>query len=323
MMKRLLILLLVPFSAHAFELEVPVACEINKECFIQNYVDTDPGPAYADYQCGKLVYDNHDGTDFRLKNFVVMQQGVNVVAAAPGKVLGTRDGVEDTGVDNPDNANKECGNGVLLEHEGGWQTQYCHMKKGSVKVAKGQQVKTGDVLGSIGYSGQTEFPHLHFSVRHNGKKIDPFTGKEALTALCNGELSGSIWSKAAQATLRYDPTHLLGMGLSSQQPDTKGIRRGKFNESELHPDAPYLIVWVDVMGVLAGDRLKLQLLDPNGVSLLDKEEIFAKPKAIQFYYAGRKLQGSKWPLGTYTGKAWLYREGKQVFSAERSLMVRP
>lgn len=48
------------------------------------------------------------------------------------------------------------------------------MKNGYLKVRKGQKVRDGTVLGEIGLSGRTKFPHIHFSVRKNGKVIDPF-----------------------------------------------------------------------------------------------------------------------------------------------------
>jgi hypothetical protein len=47
-------------------------------------------------------------------------------------------------------AGKECGNGVLIEHEGGWRTQYCHMAKGSVRVKPGDQLTTGQPIGLVG-----------------------------------------------------------------------------------------------------------------------------------------------------------------------------
>ena len=50
---------------------------------------------------------------------------------------------------------KECGNGVVLVHDDGYQTQYCHLKKGSVAVKKGARVSEGDLLGFIGMSGKT------------------------------------------------------------------------------------------------------------------------------------------------------------------------
>jgi murein DD-endopeptidase MepM/ murein hydrolase activator NlpD len=61
----------------------------------------------------------------------------------------------------------------VIVHDQGWETQYCHLKHGSISVKVGDTVQVGDVLGKIGLSGRTQFPHVHVSVRHNGTRIDP------------------------------------------------------------------------------------------------------------------------------------------------------
>jgi len=68
------------------QLAMPVDCEIGRSCFIQNYVDVDSSKNAKDYQCGSLTYDSHNGTDFRLKSLAAQKAGVNVVAAADGRV---------------------------------------------------------------------------------------------------------------------------------------------------------------------------------------------------------------------------------------------
>lgn len=314
--------LLSSLTAGAFELGMPVQCAVGTDCFIQNYVDADAGPEYSDYHCGKLTYNGHDGVDFRVRNFPAMERGVNVIAAAPGTVLGMRDEVPDTGLMNPDVRNKECGNGVLVQHAEGWQTQYCHMKQGSIVVKKGQAVQAGDVLGQIGFSGQTEFPHLHLSVRHNGKKIDPFTAKEIAAVSCTpGVEPKGIWAPEVAARIAYNPTHMLAMGLTTETPDVDGVRRGKFDQKEMSLNAPLLAMWVDMMGTQADDHLLMTITSPSGVKIYEKEEITVRPKAAQFYFIGRKNQ--LWEQGTYIGTAVLTRGDKVIFSEQRSILARP
>ena len=67
--------------AAALELSAPLDCP---DCYIQSYVDRDPGPGAADYTCGALSYDGHNGTDFRTATIAEMREGVPVIAAAPG-----------------------------------------------------------------------------------------------------------------------------------------------------------------------------------------------------------------------------------------------
>ena len=76
----------------------PVACEIGRTCVIQQYVDHDPGPGARDYTCGTLVYDGHTGTDIRVPDLAAQRAGVDVLAAADGAVLRTRDGMADVSV---------------------------------------------------------------------------------------------------------------------------------------------------------------------------------------------------------------------------------
>ena len=109
-------------EASDLELSFPVDCRLGATCFIQNYVDIDPGPGAGDYRCGQATYDGHKGTDFRLLSVPEAEMGVDVLAAAPGIVKALRDGMPDRliGQHDPGPAGKECGNGVVLDHGAGW-----------------------------------------------------------------------------------------------------------------------------------------------------------------------------------------------------------
>src|SRR4051812_48218300 len=121
-------------AEEVISLALPIKCQPGVSCFIQNYVDHDASEKVRDYHCGGRSYDKHDGTDIRIRNLMIQQQGVEVLAAAPGRVIGGRNDMDDVSVRTAGKAavaGKECGNGVLLEHADGWRTQYCHMAKGS------------------------------------------------------------------------------------------------------------------------------------------------------------------------------------------------
>ncbi len=62
---------------------------------------------------------------------------------------------------------------VEIEHNNKAVSRYLHMKKGSVKVSKGEYVKKGDVLGYMGKTGNSTGNHLHFGVKVNGENVDP------------------------------------------------------------------------------------------------------------------------------------------------------
>ena len=165
------------------------------DCWIAKYFDADPSEGAHDYTGGYRTNNNHTGTDFAVRDLAAMNAGVAVLAAADGTVRAVRSGMEDVNVKSLDRdavEGLECGNGVVVNHGPGWATQYCHLRMGSLRVRKGQQVKAGDVIGLIGQSGFAEFPHVHFSVLRDGKHIDPFA-----VADDKGGTS-QIWSPAAQ-----------------------------------------------------------------------------------------------------------------------------
>ena len=211
--------------ADAPKFDIPVSCVLGQECAIQQFFDHDPGPGYRDYACGSLAYDGHTGTDFRVPDLPAMRRGVAVVAAAPGRVRNTRDGMRDIDVrdiDVADLAGRDAGNAVVIVHDDGWETQYSHLRLGSVAVESGDNVVTGQPLGDIGMSGNTAFPHLEFTVRHNGDAIDPFVGSGRHEGCGAGPKA--LWSDAALAELKYVSSGILGAGFASAVPDWKRAR---------------------------------------------------------------------------------------------------
>jgi murein DD-endopeptidase MepM/ murein hydrolase activator NlpD len=56
------------------------------------------------------------------------------------------------------------GNSVTIKDASGYHYLFAHIKKGSARVAKGQEVKAGDVLAELGNTGYTAYPHFHFGV---------------------------------------------------------------------------------------------------------------------------------------------------------------
>ena len=78
---------LVASPAIAGDMLFPVDCTLGEDCFIQQYVDRNPGPGVADFTCGPLAYNNHQGTDFRLKNRAALARPYSALAAAPAAAL--------------------------------------------------------------------------------------------------------------------------------------------------------------------------------------------------------------------------------------------
>jgi murein DD-endopeptidase MepM/ murein hydrolase activator NlpD len=60
---------------------------------------------------------------------------------------------------------------VIVEHAHGLVTVYAHNR--DLRVRTGQQIREGQVIATVGESGKTSGPHLHFEVRQDGAPVDP------------------------------------------------------------------------------------------------------------------------------------------------------
>ena len=211
-------------------LGLPVSCILGTECFVQQMPDIDPSSRVQDPLCGLATYQGHDGWDIRLRSLRDIVQDVPVLAVAEGRVVRARDGMDDDiYVDAKDKArvvDKECGNGVVIEHASGLSSQYCHLKNGSVLGQLGAQVQKGQRIGAIGSSGLAEFPHIHLSVRRDGKLVEPLTRRLLGNAnpVC-GDLSGSLFETAAARALNRPSVGILEYGLADAAPNLLDLVR--------------------------------------------------------------------------------------------------
>lgn len=94
----------------------------------------------------------HHGLD------IIAGTGVQVRAAAAGKVV--RSGYESL-----------FGNVVVLDHGNGYRSLYAHL--GERTAAAGDLVQKGDPIGTVGDTGRTTGPHLHFEIHVNGLAVNP------------------------------------------------------------------------------------------------------------------------------------------------------
>ena len=312
-----------PPSLDPFVLGLPLECRLGETCWVANYVDVDPTTTAHDFRCHVRTYEGHEGTDFAIRDLSVMAAGVPVLGSAPGVVRSARDGMTDVAMTDALSreriAGRECGNGVVLDHEQGWQTQYCHLRRGTVRVKKGERVARGQELGLVGLSGQTEFPHVHVTVRHQGQVIDPFTGQSSMAGC--GRSGTSLWH--TDQPVSYEPFALYHAGIAGSPPQIAAIRAGKIDDlPSATSDA--LMLWVDILGVEAGDRVRFYLTGPEGVVVLNHVTAIAKTQARHFAFAGARRNADLWPAGTYRGEIVLVRVSQgQIFqgSVQRTITI--
>jgi len=305
-------------AAQDILLTSPIDCSLGDDCYIQQYVDHTEGKGASDFRCSSLSYNRHKGTDFALRTLRQMRQGVNVMASAAGTIKAIRNGVEDV-IYSSENAGNvsgnECGNGVVISHGNGWETQYCHMKNKSLKVRKGQKVRAGTVLGQIGLSGRTQFPHVHLSVRKNGKSIDPFDPDGKIT--CGAPEPKAMWKKP----LPYRAGGILYVGFSDSIPKFKDVKSGRAAQTKLPADAPALVIFGFGFGAQKGDQMRLVLSGPAGVMLDNAVEV-EKNQAQLFKAVGKRLTEEKWPAGNYSGSVSLIRNGRIINTEKTTIAVR-
>jgi murein DD-endopeptidase MepM/ murein hydrolase activator NlpD len=97
-------------------------------------------------------------------------KGTDFAAPVGTPILATANGVVTESQNKGGN-----GNYVKIRHNATYETQYLHMQKRLVKV--GDRVKQGDVIGTIGMTGNTSGPHVCYRFWKNGHQVDPFKEK--------------------------------------------------------------------------------------------------------------------------------------------------
>lgn len=299
-----------------FALGLPVQCESSTGCIIQNYVDVDPSKSVSDYACGRASNNGHKGVDFRLLSILeTMQAGVNVLAAAPGIVKSIRNNMVDRLLANEEDrravANRECGNGVLIDHNNGWQTQYCHMRRGSVRVRAGDKLERGDPIGLVGYSGFTQFPHVHLSVRHNGKMVDPFLGEGGKRIRNCGVGTNQLWLSGIRSKLGAPAPRIIESGFVTHPVTNTELerRRKAFTPAAKNKD---LIAFVRVINLAKGDKVSIVLRGVNGLLTRYVTKPVNRAKSIYVAFTGKHPPAGNWPRGKYIAHFQVRRGNKPI-----------
>lgn len=107
-------------------------------------------------------YPGHTGVDININ-----VTGKSVVAVKDGTV------VTSTAQRNPDGSYRSYGEYIVIDHHDGTMTLYGHMYPNSRTVSKGDTVVQGQVIGTVGTTGNSTGNHLHFEVRINGRCVNP------------------------------------------------------------------------------------------------------------------------------------------------------
>ena len=96
---------------------------------------------------------HHGGVDFS------GPMGAGIYSTADGKVVSVKV------------SNSGYGNNIIIDHGNGFRTRYAHLS--FIYVQIGDKVQKGQKIGSMGSSGKSTGPHLHYEVIKDNKRINP------------------------------------------------------------------------------------------------------------------------------------------------------
>ena len=263
-----------------FTLQWPLEHELNEGVYISGYLDVDPTDEFGDFRGSDFSYDGHTGLDMVLPDFAAQDHGVEVRAAASGIVTEVVDGQFDRHtewLDPVPNANF-----VVIDHGGGWKTQYWHLRRDSVGVSVGDEVEASDYLGLVGSSGFSRAPHLHFMVQHDGQEVETLMDQAA------------FWQSAI-------PQHgtekrLAVAGVSNYDVSSDILERPSTN-NVLTP-GERAVGWAIVAGMSVGNEIEFVWRRPNGsVFATDQREFEGAAGRLPIAWGQRLPEDA--PTGTW------------------------
>ena len=239
-------------------------------------------------------------TRFALLGEHLGRRDLAIVAAADGRVVGRGE------------------SGLTLAHGGGWRTVY-RFDTTTAQIPVGTAVSRGDVLGRLTpFSwGTSTAAVMGFAVTKDGRALDPFRPEPS--SAC-GTSSDTRWSPAAQAALGYVATAVLDAGFAAKDLDAAGLQAG-----DLPPvtrESTHLSFWVRRVGVRAGDRELIQVLDPAGRPVGRHESVAETTRAAGLLQIARRNPAASWAPGTYRATYTLTRDGAELVGAVRELTLR-
>lgn len=227
----------------------PLAGQLYRDIFTNNFVDLDPSAGILDWDCTNFSYDGHDATDVDLRTFGEQLIGVPVFAALDGVVIATHDGEDDMHT-----ACSGTANSVIIDHGAGRVAYYWHLRKNSVLVAPSQVVKAGQPLGLAASSGCSTGPHLHFATYDDGNLVEPYTGP------CNPGLSQWTHQRPIERSLYVRDLNLTNANIASYPGLPVDMpRRGTFVQG----NRPVRF-WTNLINLPAGSTWRVVYQRPDG-----------------------------------------------------------
>jgi len=230
----------------------PQAGVIGQDLYFANSVDLDPAAGSTlDPWCGHRTYDTHTGDDVIIRSFREEAIGVPIFSATDGTVSEVQDGFYDW---NYGTQTTPFDNHVDITAPDGRIMVYGHLRHG-LTLKRGRRVRAGQQIGWNGSSGNSSWPHLHFT------EIVDDQVREAFAGPCRPGASDF----AAQPQLRATP-YLRNAALSAKPftgrralPWDEAPRSGTFVEGTRD-------LWLRLeLGEYQGGTFDVQVIRAGGV----------------------------------------------------------
>ena len=168
-------------------------------------------------------------------------------------------------------------------------------------------------LGKVGLSGNTQFPHLHLTVRKDGEVVDPFDADGQLT--CGSLPTKTLWTE----DVSYQSGGLLDVGFAAGVPDYDDVKAGRVPPPDSE-SAEALVIFALAFGARAGDSLRLRIRGPAG-EVIDETVPLNKTQALVFRAVGKRRGARGWAQGRYFGEATHARNGIVLSTREISIRL--
>jgi hypothetical protein len=230
----------------------PQAGILWQDVYPANFVDLDAGPGIEDWACGGQTYDGHTGADTIIRSFAEKVIVVPVFAALDGVVSAVQDGLPD---ESRGGANPGPDNHVELDSDAGIRTIYGHLRRNSITVRVGERVVQGQPIGLTASSGNSTWPHLHFTILRGAEVLEPFAG----ACRSGASLLRSQPAIPRESYVRDVAVSARPMFGLSDLPFDEAVRTGTFVVGRRHVD-----LRIELGAVWDGRQWSLRVDRPDG-----------------------------------------------------------
>ena len=260
---------------------------LGEDFYLVNYVDQGPSGVVTDWACGQKSYDGHRGVDLTLRSFEQMDEGVPVLAPAPGRVIDATDDAYDR--------NKSWANGgglanyVVLEHPNGLRTYYGHLRRNSITVEIGDPVDRGDTIALVGSAGTSDHPHLHFQVQDTTRVLDPHAGS------CSTALS--LWAEQEP----YQDTFAFIDGGVTTVPMSLDVAKDPPPRADsVSTSRQRLSAWIHLANVSEGSLTTYRFIAPDGSEAASPVWTQPASYSMSWWWITQDIQGVLTDPGEWT-----------------------